>query len=188
MAVDQWVVPTPIYQYLATTGKGATTGHTNAIANYSTGVGGTSGEAFIIAPTTAQVFRIERMLVHIRDVGAFGSSEYGSTAALTQGVTVKVVTDTGTVHDLTNGVPVLMNADWGRQCYDTQILDWGVGDEHLVARWTFSKSGYPLRLDGAAGQRLEVHLQDDMSNLTAHHFYVNGYHEDVAYNLDRQGH
>ena len=188
MAVDQWVVPTPIYQYLATTGKGATTGHSNAIANYSTGAGGTSGEAFVIAPTTAQVFRIERMIVHVRDAGAFSAVKYGYMTALAKGVTVKVVTDTGTVHDLTNGVPVLSNADWGRQCYDTTIFNWGVGDEHLAARWTFSKSGYPLRLSGAAGQRLEVHLQDSCTGLVAHHFYVNGYHEDAAYNLDRQGH
>ena len=188
MAVDQWVVPTPIYQYLATTGKGATTGHSNAIANYSTGAGGTSGEAFVIAPTTAQVFRIERMIVNIQDVGAFGAAEYGSTAPLVKGVTVKVVTDTGTVHDLTDGVPVLTNADWGRQCYDTTVYEWGVGDESLAARWTFSKGGYPLRLDGAAGQRLEVHLQDSCTDLTAHRFYVNGYVEDAAYNLDRQGH
>ena len=187
MAVDQWVVPQPIYQYLATTGKAATTGHSNAIADYSTATG-TSGEAFVISPTTAQVFRIERMIVHIRDAGAFAAAEYGSTAALVKGISVRVVTDTGTVHDLTDGVTVKTNADWGRQCYDTQIFNWGVGDEHLAARWTFSKGGYPLRLDGAAGQRLEVHMQDDMTDLTAHNFYVNGYVEDVAYNLDRQGH
>jgi hypothetical protein len=187
MAVDQWVVPTPIFQYLATTGKGATTGHTNAIGDYSTGTG-TSGESFIIAPTTAQVFRIERMIAHIRDTGAFASSEYGSTAALTNGITVKVVTSTGTVHDLTNGVPVMTNADWSRQCYDTTVFEWGVANEHLSARWTFAKAGYPLRLDGAAGQRLEVHLQDSCTDLTEHRFYVNGYVEDAAYKLDREGH
>ena len=186
MPVDQWVVPQPIFQFLATTGKGATTGHSNAVGDYSTATG-TSGESFILAPSTAEVYRVERMIIHIQDTGAFAAEEYGNLTALTNGVQVRIATDTGTVYDYT-GVTVKSNAQWARQCYDTRVDTWSVGDEFLTSRWTFSKAGYPLRIDGAAGQRLEVYLQDSCTGLVAHNFYVNGYVEDTAYNLNRQGH
>ena len=179
MAISEYKVPAPIFQYLASTGKGASTGGTNAIGDYSTGTG-SSGETFIIQPPADEDWRIERMMIHIQDTGVFAAEEYGSTSALTNGVAVRVETDTGTVYDLTD-VTVKTNAQWGRQCYDTRIDTWGAGDEFLSARWTFGKAGYPIRLDGTNGERLAVYLQDDMSNLVAHSFFVNGYKEDEAF-------
>lgn len=180
MAVDKWEVPQPIYQFLATTGKGATTGHTNAVGDYSTGTG-TSGESFIISPSTGEAYRIERMLIHVQDTGAFAAEEYGNLTALTNGVAIRVETDTGTVHDLTGTVPVKTNAQWGRHCYDVRVDTWSVGDEFLSARWTFAKSGYPLRLDGDRGERLVAYMQDSCTGLVAHDFFVNGYVEDEAF-------
>lgn len=180
MSVDKWEVPQPIYQFLATTGKGATTGHSNAVANYSS-TGGTSGESFIIQPSTGVAYRIERMLVHIQDTGAFDSDKYGNGVALDNGIAVRVETDTGTVYDLTDGRPVVSNSQWGRQCYDSRVDTYGTGDESLSARWTFSKGGYPLRLDGDKGERLAVFIQDTCTGLVAHNFYVNGYVEDAAF-------
>ena len=181
MRVNDWVVPEPIYQFLATTGKGASTDGTNAIFDYSTS-GGSSGEIFKIQPPAGEAYFINRLMVHIQDDGAFSAGEYGSTAALTNGVQVRVQTDTGTLHDLTD-VTVKTNAQWGRQCYDTRVDEWGAGDEFLSARWSFVKNGYPIRLNGDNNERLEVYLQDDMTDLVAHNFYVNGYKEDDAYSL-----
>lgn len=182
MTVSAWAVPTPIYQFLATTGKGGTTGHSNAVGNYSTGAGGTSGESFILAPSTSQVFRIERMMVHVQDTGAFAAEEYGNLgSALSVGVTVRVSNSTAVVQDLTGGIPVTANAQWGRHAYDVRVDTWSAGDEFLSCRWTFRKGGYPLRIDGAAGEFLEVYLQDTCTGLVSHQFFVNGYQEDAAY-------
>lgn len=182
-SVAEHVVPAPIYQYLATS-----TGGINAVGDYSTGAGGSSGMSFYIKPTSTQDFRIERMMVHVQDTGAFAAEEYGAMTALTNGVQVRVRTSTGTpgaldgiTHDLTGTLPVKTNAQWGRQCYDVRVDTWAAGDEFLSARWTFSKGGYPLRLDGTLGQYLEVHLQDSTTGLNEHNFYVNGYIEDAAF-------
>jgi len=179
LTVNEYQVPEPLFQFLSSTGKGASTGGTNAVGNYSTATG-SSGETFILQPPSSEDWRIERMLVHIRDTGVFAAGEYGSTSALTNGVVVRVETDTGTVYDLTD-VSVKTNAQWGRQCYDARVDTWGVGDEFLNARWTFSKAGYPIRLDGTQGQRLAVYLQDDLSNLTDHTFYAQGFKEDAVF-------
>ena len=171
MAVHEHEVPAPIYQYLATS-----TGGTNAIADYSTGM------SFAITPTSTQDFRIERMMIHIQDTGAFAAEEYGNLgSALTNGVKIRVMNSTGVKYDLTGDLPVKTNAQWGRQCYDVRIDTWGVGDEFLSARWTFSKGGYPLRLDGTKGEYLEAYLTDTCTGLNEHNFYVNGYIEDAAF-------
>ncbi len=181
MTVNKWEVPQPIYQFLATTGKGATTGHTNAVADYSTATG-TSGESFILKPTSTQAFRINRMMVHIQDTGAFAAEEYGNLgSALTNGVVVRVATSTGTVFALTDVNPVKTNAEWARHAYDVRIDTWSVGDEFLTSRWSFWKSGYPLRIDGSDGEYLEVYLQDSCTGLVEHNFFVSGYIEDAAY-------
>jgi hypothetical protein len=183
VAVDKWEVPEPIYQFLATTGKGATTGHSNAVGDYSTATG-TSGESFVLAPSTGEAYHIERMMVHLQDTGAFAAEEYGNLGVtLTKGVTVRVATSTGTVNDLTGGNPVLTNAQWGRHCYDVRIDSWSVGDEFLSARWTFSKAGFPVRLDGDRGEYLEVYLQNSCTGLVAHEFLAQGYVEDAAFDL-----
>ena len=182
MTVNKWAVPQPIYQFLATTGKGATTGHSNAVANYSTGAGGTSGESFIIKPPSTAAYRVERMLVHVQDTGAFAAEEYGNLgSALTNGVVVRVATSTGTISDLTGTIPIKSNAQWARHMYDVRVDTWSAGDEFLAARWSFWKSGYPLRLDGSNGEFLEVYLQDSCTGLVAHQFFVEGYIEDAAY-------
>ena len=174
MAVQDWAVPTPIYQFLATS-----TGGTSVIGDYST------GKAFYIQPSSTQAFRIERMLIHIQDTGIFAAEEYGKLSALTNGIQVRVQStlagSTGTIHDITDGMPVKTNAQWGRHCYDVRVDTWGVGDEFLSARWTFSKGGYPIRLDGSKGERLEVYLTDSTTGLNGHDFYVNGFVEDEAW-------
>jgi hypothetical protein len=173
--VDEWVVPEPIYQFLATS-----TGGTEAIGNYSTGAGGSSGAIFAIQPPAGESWRIERMLIHIQDTGIFAAQEYGKLSALTNGIQVRVENDAGTVHDLT-AITVKTNAQWSRQCFDTRIDTWGVGDEFLSSRWTFAKGGYPLHLIGDNNERLEVFLLDSTTGLNAHNFYVNGYKVDAAY-------
>jgi len=174
--VEAFAVPQPVYQYLQ-----SSTGGINAVGNYSTGAGGSSGATFTLSPSTSEVYRVNRMLIHIQDTGIFDAEAYGARAALTNGVTVRIATDTGTVWDLTDGDPVKSNAQWGKLCYDVRTDAWGVGDVFLSARWTFANGGYPLRIDGTVGQRFEVYLQDSTTDLNSHQFYVHGHQEDEAY-------
>ncbi len=180
--VDKWVVPEPIYQFLSSTGKGGFSSGTDALGDYSTATG-SSGETFHITPSTGEAFFINRMFVHVQDTGAFAAEEYGNLgSALTNGVQIRVQTDTGTILDLTD-VTVKANAQWARHAYDVRIDTWSVGDEFLTCRWSFYKNGYPIRLDGDNNERLEVYLQDSCTGLVEHNFFVNGYKEDAAYDL-----
>ena len=66
---------------------------------------------------------------------------------------------------------------WGLHSYDVQQLDWGSGNNVLLARWTFARMGTPLQLHGHQNERLEVVLQDDFSGLIAHVFVAQGFEE-----------
>lgn len=161
-------------RFLDTNGDG--TGTKNANGNYSGATG-----TFYLAPPAGVIYRVERMLVTVEDTAGFSAAEYGNLGALlTNGIQVRVHNGTSTVQDLTDGIPVKGNAGWARFCYDADLKAWGVGNEILVARWTFSKMGAPLRLDGDATEALEVLLDDDLTGLVAHYFLAQGVVEDTG--------
>ena len=173
-------VPTLISRHVDTNGNG--TGTKNAIGDYSG-----AQEIFYIQPSSTQIFRITRMMVLVRgDKNTFYTDAYGSRTALTNGIIVHTRDDSGTLINLTDDVPILTNGNWGRFCFDSEIYPANVGssDTYLRVRWTFEKSGYPIRLVGSNNERLEVCLNDDFSlsggqnnPLAEHYFLVQGYIE-----------
>lgn len=177
-------VPTTFTRHLDTDGDG--TGTKNAIGDYSG-----AEEIFYIQPSSTQVFRITRMMVLVRgDKSSFYTDSYGSRPALSAGIVVRTQNDSGTLINLTDDVPVETNGNWGRFCYDSEIYPSTTGntDTYLRVRWTFEKSGYPLRLVGSNNERLEVVLNDDFSlnsgglssPLVEHYFVVQGYIENTT--------
>ena len=159
-----------IARYLDTNGDG--TGTKTAIGEYQAGA-----EIFYIQPPTGQVYRLSRILPFVEDAGTFDSGSYGNGITLTNGITVRVQNDSGTIVDLTDGLPVKLNTHWARLCYDLTISKFGTGNEYLHARWTFAKSGQMIRLVGDNNERLEVVLHDDFSDLVSQYFMVQGYIE-----------
>lgn len=157
-----------IYQCLDTNGDG--TGTTAATGDYSL-----AAEEFYITPGAAKAYSIARMIISLGDTATMQAQEYGNLgAALTNGITVKVDDGAGTeLKDLTGGLAVQTNADWGRLCYDVDIKNWGAGNELLVARWTFERSGKPLLLE--PNHRLVVNLNDSFTGLLSHTFFVQGF-------------
>lgn len=157
-------------RYLDTSGDG--TGTKSAIGNYSGGQ-----EIFYIQPPAGTIYRLARMLVFVEDSGSFDSGSYGNGIVLTNGIEVRVQDGSGTISDMTNGIPVKTNPHWKRLCYDAVRSNYGTGNESLGVRWTFTKAGQFIRLDGDSNERLEVLLEDDFSGLVAHNFLVQGYIE-----------
>ena len=90
--------------------------------------------------------------------------------------------DHGATVDLTDGVPVKTNAQYGGLCYDVDVKSWGSGDELLTARLTFTKFGQYIRLDGAVNGRLVVTVNDDLDGLISHRFLAQGFVEDEDIN------
>lgn len=161
-------------RYLDTVGNGS--GTKNANGNYS---GAGLGETiFKIQPAAGSVYRIARVIISIRDASGFQAEEYGNlAAALSTGIEVRVQNDSGTLIDLTDGIPITTNAAWGELCYDVDLKTWGNGDEFLLVRWTFSRSGTTPQLVGDRNERLEFVLNDDLSGLVSHYFLAQGYVE-----------
>lgn len=145
-------------------------GSNNANGNYS------GAETFFtVAPGASEVYRIHRMVVTIEDTSGFTAQEYGNLGfALTNGVSVQIRNAGGLVKNLTNGNPVKTNAQWAGLCYDADLKTWGSGDELLAVRWSFDRSGAPLRIDGAAGEYFAISLNDNFSGLVDHHFFLQG--------------
>jgi len=158
-------------RYLDTVGDGS--GTKSATGDYSAVQG-----IFRIAPAAGVIYRVTRMIIHIGDTSGFTAAEYGNLgAALGNGVQVRTHNGAATIIDLTDNVPVTTNAEWGNSCYDVDLKTWGAGDESLLVRWTFSKAGQDIRLDGDATEELQVLLDDDLQGLLDHHFVVQGYQE-----------
>jgi len=155
-------------RYLDTVGDGS--GTKNANGNYSGGL-----QEFKIVPGNNKIFIINRMIVQIRDSGQFTASTYGALGALNNGVFVRTKNGSGVKVDLTDNLAIKSNAEWGRVCYDTQLISWGVGDSFILVRWTFGRSGTQIWLDNSRGDYLSVDLNDDFTGLVAHYFLVQGF-------------
>lgn len=153
-----------LYRYLDTNGDG--TGTANATGDYSV----TADDFYLLAGGGEQ---IHRMIVSVRDTGAFDAASYGNGLALTNGVSVLVYDkNQDTEIDLLGGSNIKTNAEWGAQCYDADVKTWGTGDEMLLVRWTFAKAGAPLRLQ--KDDKFIVRLNDNFTGLNGHYFQIQG--------------
>ena len=138
---------------------------------------------FSFTPTGTQKVVIHRCIPFIEDDSAFYAERYGGhTAALTTGIkigvygTVDGVPDT-LLYDLTDDDHLIKsNADWASYCYDARYDSYGQGDNMLVVRWTFARSGQPVYLDAAKGQYLGLITADTLSMLVGHRVLVQGYY------------
>lgn len=125
--------------------------------------------------------RIHRLIVFIGDTGVVGAEKYGALMRLTNGITIEHRRSDVVIRDLLDGVPVKQNMDWQKYSYDVVILDKGVAGPagFVCCRWTFAKSGYPIRL--IKNDRFCVTIRDDLSGLTDHYFSLQGYYEGSQY-------
>ena len=151
--------------------NGDGTGVNDATGAYSVGGPG----IFHYECQAGERININRLLVYVRMSGAWTAEKYGAIAGgLSDGILVRVKNSSGGVRlDLLNGLAVVSNADWARECHDSTHIDWGSGDEYLSVRWIFrrdSDSGVVI----TAGEKFEVVCQDDLSTLAEHRFKLRG--------------
>ena len=137
---------------------------------------------FKLKPPAGLAAEVGRVIIQIRDALAPNSDKYGNTV-ITNGITVKVTRGGVVIRDLTDGIPILSNAGWGRVCYDVRESGFNAGTAFVQARWTFkrfSKKG--LILSSSADDALEVTCNDDLSGLVEHYFTAQGvYREERDY-------
>jgi len=145
------------------------TGTKNAAVN-----GSVTPVKFILTPRTGErSLRIYRLLGFVVDTGTFDSGSYGNGITMTNGITMKHIDDSNrTILDFMDGDPVLKNPDWKRLCYDATVSSYGVGDEALAVRWTFTNSGPPISIP--FGDRIEIEINDDLTGLVNQRFTFEG--------------
>jgi hypothetical protein len=160
-----------IFRYLDTNGDG--TGTKNANGDYSS-----AAERFLITPPVGQTYFLNRMIIQVYDTTGMQAQEYGSlTSELSNGIYLRVRDPSDAVKlDLTDGIPIVKNSDWGGLCYDVDVKTWGSGNEALVVRWTFANAGNPLVLP--SGWSLNVELNDNLDGLIEHLFIIQGWRDD----------
>jgi len=168
----KWQPEDVVFHFADTVGDGS--GVEDAIGDYSS-----AATPFMLKPAANELVHCERMVVTVRDSGSMDSGGYGNGAALTNGIKVRVMDDSGIVNDITGNQVIKTNEDWGKFCHDVSEVSRGAGDTYVSVRWTFAKTGKPLDVRGNAGEWLEILCNDDLTNLNGHFFHIQGYKENA---------
>lgn len=164
----------------------------NANANRDFSDAGEGLTYFYVKPAAGTVFRIKRFLVTVRATGSLDAAVYGNGIVLVNGIRVVIglgdpASPTAILVDLTGGLPVLGNADWGRYTLDLIFSSFGQGDEYLSARFEATENKAAqydgVTLSGDDDVFFAAELHDDLTDLVQHVFFVQG----VSYPSDLAG-
>ena len=157
-----------LYRYMDSVGDGS--GNDNFNADYSAAEG-----LAIVAPPIDEVFNINRIIISLEDTNGMSASDYGNiTSGLTNGITIEKDDGVNVINEITDGLSVKSNAEWGMLCYDVDIKKWSTGNELLLARFTFTKGGESIDLWGSDNHRLVIRFNDDLTGLVSHRFMAQG--------------
>jgi hypothetical protein len=160
-----------VYRYLDTVGDGS--GTKSATGNYSSGA-----TFFRINVPHNYFYSISTLIVHVEDASALGSDDYGNISnGLTNGILIGVYdASNNLVVCLCDGVAIKANSDFNKVAYDVVIDSYTVEADHVLnAQYDFRKSGSALFLP--AEYSLRVRLNDDLSGLVEHTFFVTGHRQ-----------
>ena len=148
-------------------------------SNWAGNVDGSSVPVPLYAgPPAGKDWLIERLIVMVKDNAVITADTYGGIDVLTAGTGVQIMCKEGPtgkiILDLTDGGPVRSNAEWGKMCYDVAAHTFGSGDNYILVRWTFGKSGSPLRVSSVRNEKLVAVINDNLTALTGHIFMIQG--------------
>lgn len=160
-------------RYLDSVGDGS--GTKNAIGDYSV-----LPLILQIAPPSGKIYRIRSMIFTLEDDAAMEVQNYGGLLApLTNGLLIRVQDATSTLLNLTDGLTIKSNGMFALQGAVPERLNFGAGNNLLVARRNFMDCGMMINLNGTESQKLQVVLSDDFTGLISHYVTVQGFSEDV---------
>ena len=131
---------------------------------------------YFVKPPAGEVYVLERMLIYMLSAARIDPGEYGDQSALTNGIKITVKDESGgVIHDFTPN-PIKVNGHWSLLAgSDVVQAAYQAGADERMIRWTFTKGGYSLVLNGDKGEYLSVNIRDTLVNLTSHLMQVQGY-------------
>lgn len=158
----------PIFQFADTVGDGSGNSNMNVDASIA-------NVEFKVVPPAGKIYGIARLILSIRDSGSMDSGGWGSMGQnpLTNGFKL-IWHRLGQDIDLTV-TPITSHIDIAAVCHDMIHNSWGQGDEFLTARFTFTKSGNYIMLDGDKGDYISVIARDDLTPLVQQRVSFQGY-------------
>lgn len=152
---------TPNSRYFDTVGNGTGTKDAATLDGSSTPV------TMLIKPAAGEIYKVERIIISTTISANNPNSGYaGSASELTNGFTMSVYTGAAggsTVWDITDGIPIKANHDWKNLCHDEIQSNYGTTQSELSYRYTFSRDGNPVILDGDNGDELRIIINDDLT-------------------------
>jgi len=120
-----------------------------------------------------EVWFIARWMLFLQDTKGFDVTTWGSNGVLTNGIDLLVEVNGTIVNQL--DFPVKHNGDIATIAYDMQLHTFGTGDDILIARWSFSKMGQFLRLDGSTNDKLIVRINDNLLSVSKQTVNIQGF-------------
>lgn len=128
-----------------------------------------------IKPPVDEVWHITRILILITDQSVMDDSKFGGITALTNGVVLRQ-NNNGTISTITKWKA---NSDMTEDMFDVVYSDKApAGFYGLRGRFTFTKAGSIVRLDGNLNQSLQITIQDDMTDLNIFRIKAQGHFEE----------
>ena len=134
---------------------------------------------FRIKPNAGDIIHIARIIIYIEDNSSFDSGGWGALGGtpLTNGCVLKRYQGGTTFvgNDLkSNGLLAAI-------MYDVNHENFGSGNEFLVGRFTFTKLGASIRLDGDESDELQFVVRDNLTGLVAQYVTCEGWFENKEY-------
>ncbi len=148
---------TPMFQVMDTVGDGSGSG--NMAVD-----GSTAPVMFKVAPPAGSIYGIARIITSLSGSG-LDSGGWGNSLGtpLTNGF--ELIWHRGGVdYNLTEN-PIQSFFDLAAVCHDLVLQDWGQGSQFITARFTFTKAGQYLMLNGDDGDYLAATVNDDLSTI-----------------------
>lgn len=144
-----------------------------------------SPESFKVMPFDGNVWHLSRILIEMTHTNAADNALFGDLTALTNGVVIRRYDGTtGTYSTFTNWKA---NGDMVTDMYEVSYVSiasgggggggGGGGANGTNALGSFSETGAIVYLDGAAGDYLEILVQDDLSSLDSFRIKAQGHYE-----------
>lgn len=154
----------------------SSTGLPGAVAVNINGNGSVTPIDYYCEALEGERLMIARIIVNIKASGNIATGEYGDIAGgLANGIDLFYRTN-GVILNVTDGLPVKINEDWGKWCYDARINAIGATTNIFQARWTLTRFGTPYGIILEEGDRLGVRVNDNLSTLSEQTIVAQGLH------------
>ena len=122
-----------------------------------------------------QQYHVYALHIHIADDDVIKPETYGGVASLTNGIDLQVLdTDDSVIYNIFNGHTIKHNNDFAGMG-ELATLDIGAGATYGVAVYVDFAKAYGGPLIMTTGQAFALTVNDNLSGLTDHHFFIQGH-------------